>query len=131
MIEEIRQYSDRKKKVVEPLFSGYVFVRTDLKNKVSILETKGVVKFVGIGFKPSSIPDRQIEWIRIAGGEPSKIKREPYLAAGEHVRVSAGPFEGIEGFILAVKGSMRVVVSVECIGQSVSVEVVPDAIVKL
>ena len=131
MIEEVRQYSDRKKRVVEPLFRGYLFVRTDLRNKIPILQTDGVVKFVGIGLKPSPIPDKQIEWIRIAGGEPSKIKRESYLAAGEHVRVTAGPFEGIEGFILALKGSMRVVVSIECIVQSVSVEVAPDLVVKL
>jgi transcription elongation factor/antiterminator RfaH len=131
MIEEIRQYSDRKKKVIQPLFRGYLFVRTDLRSRVEILETEGVVKFVGIGLKPSPIPDKQIECIRIAGGIPSKIRRESYLATGERVRVSGGPFEGLEGFILAVKGSMRVVVSVDCIGQSVSVEVTPDSVVKL
>jgi transcription antitermination factor NusG len=85
MIEEMRQYSDRKKNVIESLFRG----------------------------------------------EPSKIKREPYLARGEHVRVTAGPFEGIEGYVLAVKGSVRVVVSVESIGQSLSVEVGPDWVTKL
>ncbi len=111
-------------------FRGYVFVRTDLGNRGTILQTEGVVKFVGIRVKPSPIPDKQIESIRIAGGFPSKIRRESYLAAGEHVRVAAGPFEGIEGFILTVKGSTRVVISVDCIGQSVSVEVAPDSVVK-
>ena len=131
MIEEIRQYSDRKKKVFEPLFRGYLFVRTDLRDKISILQTDGVVKFVGIGIRPSPIPDCQIDSLRIAGVEPARIKREPYLRSGESVRVTSGPLEGIVGFVTVVKGSMRVVLSVDCIGQSVSVEVAPEMIVKM
>jgi transcription elongation factor/antiterminator RfaH len=131
MIEEIRQYSDRKKRVAEPLFRGYLFVRTDLKNAVPILQTEGVVKFVGIGHKPSPIPDSQIESIRIAGAEPSRIKRETYLNSGEHVRVISGPLEGLEGFVVALKGLTRVVLTIDCIGQSVSVEVTPDMVLKL
>lgn len=130
LIEEFHVWSDRKKKVLEPLFRGYLFVRTDLRGKWAILETDGVVKFVGSGQNPSAIPDKQIESIRIAGGIPSKIRRESYLATGERVRVGAGPFEGVEGFVLAVKGSTRVVISVECISQSVSVEVAPDSVMK-
>jgi transcription elongation factor/antiterminator RfaH len=131
MIEEVRQYSDRKKRVSEPLFRGYLFVRTDLRNRTSILQTDGVVKFVGIGSKPSPIPDGQIESIRLAGGKPSRIRREQYLSSGEYVRVTSGPFEGIEGFVVTLKGSTRVVVSVECIGQSISVEVAPDHVSKV
>ena len=131
VIEEVRQYSDRKKIVIEPLFRGYLFVRSDLQKRASILQTDGVVKFVGIGTRPSAIPDRQMEWIRIAGQKPSRIKREPCLSAGERVRVVGGPFAGIEGYIVTVKASMRVAISVECIGQSLSVEVAPEAIIKL
>lgn len=131
MIEEVRRYSDRKKKVLEPLFRGYLFVRTDLKNRLPILQTDGVVNLVGIGMRPSPIPEKEIEWIRIAGARPSTIKRECYITKGERVRVKGGPFEGIEGYVLAVKGSMRVVVSVERIGQSLSVEVGPYAVTNL
>jgi transcription elongation factor/antiterminator RfaH len=131
MIEEVRQYSDRKKKVIEPLFKGYLFVHTDLRNQVTILQTEGVVRFVGIGSKPSPIPDNQIESVRIIGGEPSRITREHYLKSGESVRVKSGPFEGIEGFVVAMRGSTRVVISVDCIGQSISVDVAPDLVVKL
>jgi transcription antitermination factor NusG len=131
MIEELHQYSDRKKRVLEPLFRGYLFVRTDLHNKVTILQTGGVVNFVGVGMKPSPIPDIQIANIQIATGSPSRIKREPYLATGEKVMVIAGPFEGIRGYVCAFKASMRVVISVDCIGQSVSVEVSPESLKRL
>jgi transcription antitermination factor NusG len=61
-IMEVRQWSDRKKKVEMPLFPGYDFVRIDLKERVRVLEVDGVVKFVSIGdSRPVPVPDKQIE----------------------------------------------------------------------
>lgn len=123
LIEEVHLWSDRKKKVLEPLFRGYVFVRTDLRDRVPILQTPGVVRFVGIGHIPSPIRDEEINWIRILINAPDAVRREEYIAAGETVRVIAGPFRGVEGFVLRVKDCTRVVVSISTIAQSVSVEV--------
>jgi transcription antitermination factor NusG len=123
LVQEVHCWSDRKKKVWEPLFRGYVFVRTDLREKVSILQTPGVVRFVGIRHVPSSIPDEQINWIRILTNAPDALRRETYLAVGETVRITAGPFRGVEGFIVRVKDCTRVVISLAAIAQSVSVEV--------
>ena len=48
----IRQWSDRKKKVEIPLFRGYVFVNINIQNeKLDVLQTEGVVKFVSFGNK--------------------------------------------------------------------------------
>jgi transcription antitermination factor NusG len=98
---------------------------------VAILQTDGVVRLVGTGIRPSPIPDEQIDWIRIAGGKPSSLKREAHLFTGARVRVVGGPFTGIEGYVLVVKDSMRVVLSVDCIGQSLSIEVTPELVTKL
>jgi len=44
LLETWRQWSDRKKKVSEPLFRGYVFVRIDMKSEhIKVLDTEGVV----------------------------------------------------------------------------------------
>lgn len=123
LIEEVHLWSDRKKRVLEPLFRGYVFVRTDLREKIPILQTPGVVRFVGIRHVPSPIPDEQINWIRILINAPDALHREQYVAVGETVRIVAGPFRGVEGFVLRVKDCTRVVVSISTIAQSVSVEV--------
>jgi transcription antitermination factor NusG len=48
LIEELHVWSDRKKRVMEPLFRGYIFVKTDLRDKETILMTDGVVRFVDI-----------------------------------------------------------------------------------
>ena len=130
LIEEVHVWSDRKRKVMEPLFRGYVFVKTSLKDRYSILETGGVVRFVGIREKPSLIPEEQIEWLRRIIASPEHVKREYYLNVGERVRVIGGPLMGVEGIIKQLNGETRVVVSLDAIAQSVSVEVRSDLVEK-
>ena len=126
LIEEVHVWSDRKKRVEEPLFRGYLFVKTDLKNRVPILQTDGVVHFVSIGPKPNPIPDEQINWVKILIGHPDRVVREPYMSEGQRVRVIAGPFIGLQGYVVKVKSSTRVVVSLDAIAQSVSVDIEPE-----
>jgi transcription elongation factor/antiterminator RfaH len=123
LIEEVHTWSDRKKKVKEPLFRGYIFVKTDMLNKETILQTDGVVKFVGIREQASPIPENQIEWLRRIIGEPAAIKRENYFDVGQRVRVTAGPLIGVEGIITRYQTESRVVISLTAIAQSVSVQV--------
>jgi transcription antitermination factor NusG len=131
LIEEVHVWSDRKKKVLEPLFRGYMFVRTDLRNRVEILLTDGVVRFVSIGNHLTAIPENQMEWVRLASREPSKVRREPYLTMGERVRVKEGPLQGVEGVIVRVKASCRIVLAVGCVAQAFSVDVAPEAVEKI
>lgn len=128
LIEKTHVWNDRKKRLMEPLFRGYIFVRTDLRNRWDILETDGVVRFVGIANVPSRIPDREIEYVRRAVGQAVNIRREEYVVAGERVAVVSGPLQGIEGFVVRTKSSSRVVISLHVIARAVSVEVDADAL---
>jgi transcription antitermination factor NusG len=126
LIEETHLWSDRKKKVFEPLFRGYVFVKTDLRDKEAILMTNGVVRFVGINHRPSLIPESQIIWLQRIVSASIDVKREQYLAVGERVRVKGGPLMGLEGIVTRLQGVLRVVVSITAIEQSISVQVPID-----
>ena len=126
LIEEVHVWSDRKRKVQEPLFRGYLFVKTDLQNKTDVLQADGVVSFVGMGNWPSPIPEEQINWVRIIAGYPDAARREKYFSVGEKVQVIAGPFNGIQGVVAKVKGVTRVVISLDSIAQAISVEVRPE-----
>ncbi len=123
LIEELHLWSDRKKKVLEPLFRGYIFVKTDLRDKETIVTTDGVIRFVGINHKPSWIPASQVDWLRRMVGGSVEVRREKYLDVGEKVRISAGPLIGIEGIVRWIHGISRVVVSITAIEQSVSIQV--------
>jgi transcription antitermination factor NusG len=128
LLDTWKQWSDRKKKVSEPLFRGYVFVHIDIrKDHIHVLDTEGVVKFIGIGRTPSMIAARDIDWLRTLTREPDAIHRTvATLPAGQRVRVLAGPFKDFEGVVVKEGRESRFVVFFDTIMQGVEVSILPD-----
>ncbi len=131
LLDTWKQWSDRKKKVSDPLFRGYVFVNIDLrKDTINVLDTEGVVKFIGIGRKPSIIGDKDIDWLRKLVREPDAVNRTVNsLPAGQKVRVLAGPFKDFEGVVVKQGRETRLVVFFDTIMQGVEVSIFPDLLV--
>ena len=128
----VREWSDRKKKVQLPLFRGYVFVNIDINiDNLNVLQTLGVVKFIGIRNKPSRIPDEQIHWMRMLVAKSATVRAEKEILLGQRVRVAAGPFKGIEGVVKRVGSRSRLVVLIESIMQAVSIEINPNYLEKI
>ena len=128
----VRTWSDRKKKLRLPLFRSYIFVNINLIIKKSnVLQTPGVVKFIGIGKEPSMIPDRQIHWIHMMTTESAMVWNEKDIPTGQRVRVMAGPLKGTEGVVKRVGSRSRLVVLIESIMQTVSVEIKPEYLEKI
>ncbi|MBN1398742.1 MAG: UpxY family transcription antiterminator [Bacteroidetes bacterium] len=123
LIEKVHIWSDRKKKIKEPLFRGYIFVKTDLRDKEIILMTEGVVRFVGINQRPSWIPEIQIDWLRKIVRESADVQCESYIEIGNKVRITGGSLSGVEGIVDKVHGISRVIVSIAAIEQSISIQV--------
>ena len=105
-----------------PLFPGYVFVHVADTERVRVLEVPSVHWIVGRGRKPAPLDDDTIEPLR-ANLHLRKVEPHPYLVAGERVSICAGPFAGLSGIVLRKKGSLRVVITLDLIMQSVAVEV--------
>ncbi len=123
LVRRERQWSDRRKIVEEPLFSGYVFARVDERDRLRVVQTDGGVCLVGMHGKPSPIPDRQIEWLRLLVRHPESLRREEGVCVGEKVRIVSGPFAGMEGTVVMGKGSRRFCVSIDAIRQSVTIDI--------
>lgn len=128
LLETLRQWKDRKKKVQEPLFRGYVFVRIDIgREHMKVLDTEGVVKFVGVGRTPSVIRDKDIEWLRTLAREPDHIGRTVVsVPVGRKVRVLAGPFRDLEGTVVKQGREDRMVVFFDSIMQGVEISIFPE-----
>ena len=124
----IRQWSDRKKKVEAPLFRGYVFVNINIQNeRLDILQTEGVVKFVSFGHKIVNIPDKQMHWItRLLTS--SNIEYEQELTVGAQVDVIFGPFTGLRGWVKQKRSETRLVVWFDTIMQGVSIAIDPSCL---
>jgi transcription antitermination factor NusG len=125
LIDEERRWSDRKKMVSLPLFPGYLFVQIANTSELQLCVRKvpGVVNFVGNQNGPSAIPDDEINSVRTLLSGGTECSPCPFLKAGDRVRVVRGALAGIEGLFIRCGARSRVVVSVEIIQRSVSVEV--------
>jgi transcription antitermination factor NusG len=104
-----------------PLFSNYLFVRLPWGQRGRALAVPGVRWMVGSERMPSPLPDFEIESLR-AGLDGHNCEPCPYLVAGERVRIRSGALAGMEGVLVRRKSGLRVVLSLDLIRQSVSVE---------
>ena len=126
LISATRQWSDRKKKVEVPLFRGYVFVNIDIsKDKLNVLQTDGVVKFVTFCNKTVSIPEEQMYWLDQILMSELQLEREQEIPIGAEVDVMFGPLKGLRGRVKRKNTITKLVVWFDSIMQGVSVEIDP------
>ena len=108
-----------------PLFPGYVFCRVTPCIGSPILTTPGVIRIVGVGATPTSIPESEIESVRAVMRSGLNNRRHAYLCSGRKVRVHSGPLAGAEGVVVSWNSAERLVISVSLLQRSISVEVLP------
>jgi transcription antitermination factor NusG len=102
----IRKWSDRKKKVSEPLFTSYVFVRITEGQHSQVRKTDGIVNLVYWLSKPAVIKDREIEAIREFLNEYKNVRLEKtQVNVNDMVRILRGPLTQYEGNVMSVKSN--------------------------
>ncbi|MBW7913720.1 MAG: UpxY family transcription antiterminator [Taibaiella sp.] len=108
--EEIKQWSDRKKKVAEPVFKSYIFVQLEdyKKESVEVLLTPGAVRFLWWNGKPGVVQSNEIKAIRDFLNDYKDAEITVELKAGEHIKVKEGPLKDAEGKVLMIKGNKAV-----------------------
>ncbi len=120
----IRQWSDRKKKVSEPLFSCYLFVNITLKDYYRVLNTNGVVRYITFEGKAAPIPENQIRLIQnLLAMDYDISETMEFLPAGAKVEIKAGPLVGIIGELVEYAGRKRVIIRIDEICKSIWVNV--------
>ena len=117
------RWKDRKKQIAWPLFPGYCFARFDADDRLPILKCTGVVSIVGFDGQPAEIPPSEIAGIRTLVDSALAYDPCPMIHEGDMVEVTHGPLKGVVGRLVRKGTHARLVLSVELIGQGVSVEV--------
>jgi len=106
-----------------PLFPGYLFVHIRRGDRGRVLGVPGALAVVGgTGGEPAWLPDATIDALRL-GLDTQLVRPHPLLTAGQRVRIRSGALAGFEGIVVRSKNNCRVVLTVEHIMQSYSVEV--------
>ncbi len=106
-----RQWSDRKKIVEEPLISSYIFVYISLKEYNDVLSTNGVSRFIYFSGSIASIPDQQINDLKLLLANSSDLEILNFeINPGEKVLIKAGPFKGILAELVSLKSNKKTIV---------------------
>lgn len=121
--ETVRVWKNRQqKKIVLPLFPGYLFVHISRRDKAKVLQSPGVLHIVGNGREYVPLPDPEIEFLRTS---LLSQRIEPYreLVVGEKVRVKSGALRGVCGTLVRRASGVRFVLTLTLINQHAAVEV--------
>jgi len=128
----LKQWSDRKKMVEEPLIRSYCFVRARPEWYFEALNTHGAVRYVWFGGKPAPIPDRQITTLRILAGSNLEVEQVSCnLKPGTNVKITAGPLIGAIGELMSVSGKNKVIIRIDHLTTVLSVTISPLLLEKL
>lgn len=119
-----RTWSDRKKLVEKPLLSSYVFVKTKSKFFPQVYKTNGVVKFVSFEGQPVSIPQRQIDNLRLIINSDAEVEvSSEKFATGDNVEVINGSLIGLTGELIKIGSHNRVIVRIDKLDQNLILKI--------
>jgi transcription antitermination factor NusG len=117
------QYDRRVRQFELPLFPGYVFGLLDLATRLPVLTTPGVVRIVGAGRLPIPVDSEEIWALQKAVEAGISMSPHPFWESGQTGRIVTGPLAGVEGIVVKVKNSVRLVLSVSLLQRSVLLEI--------
>jgi transcription antitermination factor NusG len=119
----VRQWSDRKKMILEPLFTSYVFVNMSLQEQLKIKQTDGVLNFVYWLGKPAVIKNEEIDAIKQFLDEYRNVQLEKIAVnANDRVKITSGPLMAQEGDVVEVR-NRTVKVHLPSLGYAMTAEV--------
>ena len=126
LVTQVKKWSDRKKKVEEPLFKSYVFVYSNEKEYIPILNIYGVVRFVSFERKAVVVPENQILAIKkfvsdYEKGDEYKLMNNEDLKEGQMVRIISGPCKGLTGRLETICNKRHLIVFIDVVGQYIPV----------
>lgn len=121
---EQKKWSDRKKWVEEPLIKSYIFVYISEQEQTDVLMTKGVARFIYFGNKIASIPERQIEDLKLLIASSVELEiTEESLQPGEKIVIKAGPLKGMTGEIISYRSQKQLALRLESLGCSIIIQI--------
>lgn len=116
----LKQWSDRKKWVEEPLFKSYVFIRINHLQYDQVIRTPGVVRFILFSGKIAFVPDMEMDFLQAyLAGELTVETTEQYIKKGDNVQITAGKFKGYQAEMVSYQNQKRLILRIDALGQSI------------
>lgn len=116
-----KKWSDRKKKVTDPLFRGYIFIHATESERLYSLQQKAIVKTISFNGQPATIPHWQIENIKIMLSRNPEVIITNKIEIGSSIEITKGPFSGVVGKVKEVNNEKWLIVTIDLLKRSVMV----------
>ena len=122
----MKQWSDRKKMIEEPLIRSYCFVKINAMRYQDVLNTPGAVRYIWFSGKPASIPEWQINILKIITGSDMEVECLPdTFHQGIQVMVNSGPLQGFKGELVNISNKKRVIIRIDHLNQVITLSISP------
>lgn len=130
-VTKIKQWSDRKKKVTEPVLRGYIFICADESERLEALEQNSIIRCVSEHGRPAIIPEWQIDNLRRMLEYKAEYFVQEGLVSGTKVEITDGPFAGVTGIIRSGSEGKTIAVTIELLNRSVVAFLPKESILKV
>ena len=121
LIKTLKQWSDRKKWLEEPLFKSYLFVHITPDQYYQVLNVFAVVRYITFEGKAVPVPDQQIAAIKqyLNSDEVTVPSVDNAFKLGHSVEIFRGSLKGLIGNLVEIKGKKKVRIEIESVGKSI------------
>lgn len=126
-----KQWSDRKKKINEPLFRGYIFIYASEKERLFSLLQSAIVRCISFLGKPSIVPEWQINNLKKVLTESPEVLVSNKIEIGTSIKITGGPFKDVIGVVTGTQEDKWLSVSVDLIHRSVMVRLPKESGIKI
>ncbi len=124
LVKTLKQWSDRKKWVEEPLFKSYIFVRVSEIEYYDAINMFHTVRYITFEGKAVPIPPQQIEAIRIYISQEENLNTDMSgYKSGQEVSIIDGPMKGLSGTLVRVTGKNKLRIEIDGVGKAVYVDI--------
>ncbi len=118
-ITEVRQWSDRKKKITEPLIRGYIFVYASERERLTALELPSIVRCVVERGRPAIIPACQIDNLKRFIQDNVRYEIFAHIVKGSKIKITDGPFKDVEGIVVEEPTGKCLAVTIELLNRTI------------
>ena len=130
--KRLKQWSDRKKWVHEPLIRSYIFVHVDRTELEKAYRTPGILTVVKFEGEPAPVQDKQIQALKdiLNSKEIYEVTSENF-ELGENVEIIEGDLKGLKGEMIKHLNKFKVLIRIEVIQQNLLVNINPSYLKKV
>jgi transcription antitermination factor NusG len=117
----IKQYSDRKKKVLKPLIPSYVFVFIEEGRRNDVFSAFGVVRYMFWLGKPAVVREKEVKLMKkYLNGEFQSVSLTNFTKGQLH-KISEGIFAGKIGRVIEIQKN-KIKLQLESLGMIVTLK---------